>query len=192
MPSNWYFEFFYFDYDEATCAAFAKSPVSALAREQHPVFVELCDVVEDLCDNDPHREDALPSRDEVETPVGPPLENPTLVRLNAQPPAWSVPEQLNLFTLEEFGEFYVGPQAPRVIETLIGALLLDFHDAREGSLACTEFNRAVAEGWDPVVLRDRALEMCRFFAYAARKAGIAIIDYFKTYALESALASMAD
>jgi len=184
--------FFYYDFAEGGAPTFAKSPVSAHAHQRHPIFEVLCDEVERLGDNDPHRENTLLSQEEVGVPVGPPLGDPTLARLNAQPVAWSVPEQLNLFTLEELGEFFVGPQSPQVIETLVGALLLDFHDAREGSLACAEFNRAVAEGWDPQTLQDRALEMFRLLAYAARKADVAVITYFRTYALESASISATD
>ena len=178
--------FYYFDFEEGGEPTFAKSPVSARARERHPVFDQLCDAVELLCDDDPHREDTMLTQEEVRVPVGPPIGDSTLARLNAQPVEWSVPEQLNLFTLEELGEFFVGPQSPQVIETLVGALLIDFHDAREGSLACAEFNRAVAEGWDPQTLHDRALEMCRLLAYAARTADVAIISYFRAYAMESA------
>jgi hypothetical protein len=189
MSSDAFFFFYYYDFDEDCSPTFAKSPVSALARERHPMFVELSDAVETLCDNDPHFDGVLLSSDEVKIPVGRPLDDPMLARLNAQPMLSSVPEQLNLFSLEELGEFYVGPTSPRVIETLVGAVLLDFHDAREGSLACAEFNRAVAEGWNPETLRDRALELCNFLAYAARKAGVAVIEYFRTYAMDMATAS---
>lgn len=181
--------FYYFDFTDDGEPTFAMSPVSALARERHPVYEELSDAVGRLCDSDPHRLDTFLNEEEISIPVGPPLDDPMLSRLNAQPLEWSVPEQLNLFSLEELGEFFVGPQSPQVIETLVGALLLDLHDAREGSLACAEFNRAVAEGWEPQVLHDRALERCRFLAYAARKADVAIINYFRTYAMDAASAT---
>lgn len=179
---------FYYDFDEGVEPTFAKSPVSANARQRHPIFDDLCDAVEQLCDDDPHRGDSMLTQEEVRVPVGPPLGDATLARLNFQPVEWSVPEQLNLFSLEELGEFFVGPQSPQVIETLVGALLVDFHDAREGSLACGEFNRAVAEGWNPQVLHDRSLEMCKLLAYAARKADVAVINYFRTYAMASSSA----
>lgn len=175
----------WFDHFHEDLYLFALTTPDPRGLAWHPMFFCLRETAEMLCYPSwiSSGEEVL-TLEEVQTSPTQVVADPVLTTLESDWVPQVEGEQLNLFTLEELGEFYVGSPYPATVDALVGALMIDLHDPREGSLASAEFNRAVAEGWDPCDLVARVTDRFRVITAAAHLAGVAVLSYFRRLSFE--------
>jgi hypothetical protein len=166
----------------------ASAPASPMAFEEHPLLEELRDDIDCLARDlgrtlDGDAGDYPMTNEQVKIPVHRPVDDPVLSALDVRPFKARQIEQLNLFTAEELGEIYVGRAFPRSEQVVLGALLLDRYDYREGFLASAAFNESVAHGCDPTRLSEDIRTLARFVFAGALHAKTNMLDYFRQCAL---------
>jgi hypothetical protein len=182
-----FLEFFFGDDFDFEFITIAESPASPLAQPVHPLLEALRAAIERLVTDMTHRlgegvaVDCDASIDLAEF-MHRPLDG-DIADIGHRWVTTGAGEQLSLFDPVELAEFNVGDVPIGGAEAVLGALLLDKFDPREGWLGSEQFNRVLETGCKPQQLHDEVLRLARLLHASAVTAGVNLLDHFRQLSL---------
>jgi hypothetical protein len=190
MDDFFHFDFDFEDWDDEDddfgieIIEVPKAPPGAGALARHPLLEGLVAEIDrlirrsgELLGDEQAFDDVLQA--DLTEPTCRPVDDPVLRALGAARHTRHQAEQLNLFTAEELGEFSVATVPSNSERAVLGALLLDWYDPREGHLASAEFNRSIRPGEDAAALAERTVDLAQIVFAGAITAGTNLLAFFR-------------